>query len=129
MCTKNVLALLFGLSVSAVVYAAQSVPSAGAELPTIMLDSPVKITHSVRIAPGVYRLPVPDGGAVIEVAAGTTSKLIAPMRHSNDCSSPRGQVAQVHRLLVCEKNIVGARRYQILPIIRAKRLLKFTFGE
>lgn len=71
MSTRPVVAFLFGLSAFAVVCAAQSVPSAGGELPTITLDGPVKVTHSVRIAPGVYRIPVPDGSAVIEVAADT----------------------------------------------------------
>jgi parallel beta-helix repeat protein len=69
MCLKSVFVLFFGLSASAGVCAARSVPSSDGELPTITLDGPVKITHSVRIAPGVYRLPVPDGSAVIEAAA------------------------------------------------------------
>ena len=69
MCLKSFFAFLFGLSASVGVFAAQTGPGSNADLPTITLDSPVQITHSVRIAPGLYHLPVPDGSAVIEIAA------------------------------------------------------------
>lgn len=67
--TTLLVALFSGLVTTAIVCTAQSGVNPSAKLPTITLNGPVKVTHSVRIAPGVYRLPVLDGKAAIEIDA------------------------------------------------------------
>lgn len=49
--------------------AAAQASKTDSEMPTFTPTGPMKITHSVRIAPGAYRIPVVDGSAVIEIDA------------------------------------------------------------
>lgn len=66
---RFVIALFLAAPAAHVVSAAQSTPTAATDLPTIKLDAPITLTHSAKIAPGNYHLSVPDGSAVIELAA------------------------------------------------------------
>jgi len=65
----SVFAVILCAAFSASQVFAQVTHGGAAALPAVRLTAPIKITQSTRVEPGAYRVDVPDGQAVIEIAA------------------------------------------------------------